>query len=234
MQTQDAVAKRALALGLIAVRAQAENKIAFCEGEVDQGRKLGNDLVKWATDLGIDQWLSPAEIELHRYPVGNWPHEDIGEKFWRIESLKAVLWALQFWQNMPTYFDVGNVNDVYAKVGVRNLTDFFSLAKLRPEDELWEEHEYAAYLHWRCRTELMRLEQIIPPYGDTYEAVVARSLVDSNEVIHDGVDILIDGVRFTEVEGNRKGDIMSICYERHLALEWICFDDDWDETRADT
>src|SRR5690349_2026847 len=108
MQSQDAIAKRALALGLIAVRAQVENSIAFSQGAADLARQTGASLIRWSTDLGIDRWLSKSETELHCLPVGGWPHDEITEKFWRIESLKSLLWALQVWQNMPTYFDVGN------------------------------------------------------------------------------------------------------------------------------
>ena len=46
--------------------------------------------------------------------------------------------------------------------------------------------------------------------------------------------MLVEGVRFIDIEGDRKGDIMSICQERHLALEWICSDVGWDDARADT
>jgi hypothetical protein len=50
---------------------------------------------------------------------------------------------------------------------------------------------------------------------------------------HDDVDVLVNGVRFSDL-GEEKGHMMSICYERHLALEWVLRGDDWDEARADT
>ncbi len=66
----------------------------------------------------------------------------------------------------------------------------------------------------------------------------ARSNGIENEGIvvdHDGVDLLIDGQRFIDLEGPTKSTIASICTERHLALEWICSDDeDWDNAHADT
>ena len=131
MQTQDAVAKRALALGLIAVRSQVENAIAFRPGEEEKARKMGERLVQWAAELGIDQWLSKSETELHRKGLGTLTHEEITETFWRVESLKAVLWSLQSFPSMPTYFQVGDVNDAYSKIRVKNAADFLKGVRLR-------------------------------------------------------------------------------------------------------
>src|SRR5262245_16945077 len=118
MQTQSAVAQRALALGLIALRAQYENGISFSEEEKEQERfrALGEKLLGWARDQKVESFLSKAERTLHKKKLGTWRHEDIGERFWRIESLKAVLWCIRDFDEMPTYFEVGKVNDVYNKI----------------------------------------------------------------------------------------------------------------------
>jgi Domain of unknown function (DUF4272) len=240
MQTQDAVAGRALALGLIALRSQYENGINYREdqGAKERCRQLGQELLDWARDQKVDRFLSREEHKLHKKKLGAWSYEDIGERFWRIESLKAVLWCIQVFEAMPTYAEVGAVNDTYTRLPVgRDVTPFLAVAKLRDEEEVEKERQFAQFLNWRCRTEMFRLQDMKPPGGDSYGKVVARALPAIEEngfpIGHDGVDILVNGVRFIDL-GEEKGHMMSICYERHLALEWVLGEDDWDEARADT
>jgi hypothetical protein len=76
-----------------------------------------------------------------------------------------------------------------------------------------------------------------PPNGDSYKKAIARALPAVEEknfpIEHDGVDILVNGVRFSNLR-EEKGNMMSICSERHLALEWVLSEDDWDDAHADT
>jgi hypothetical protein len=240
MQTQDAVAGRALALGLVTLRAQYENGINYREeqGAKDRCQQLGQELLDWARHQKVERFLSEKERKLHQKKLGNWSCEEISEHFWRIESFKAVLWCIQVLEEMPTYFEVGKVNDTYSKLPVgKDVTQFLAQAKLREEDTIEREREFAQFLNWRCRTELLRLQGMRPPMGDSYQKVVARALPAIEEsgfpIEHDGVDILVNGVRFVDL-GEEKGDMMSICYERQVALEWVLSEDDWDEAHADT
>ena len=238
MQLQDAVVGRALALGLIALRAQYENAITNRAEVKERCQQLGQELLDWARDQQVDGFLSENERQLHEKELGSWSDDEIGERFWRIESFKAILWCIQVFEEMPTYFEVGKVNDTYAKLPVgKAVTQFFAQAALREEETLEKEREFAEFLNWRCRTELLRLQGMEPPTGDSYSDVVARALPviaeNSFPIEHDGVDILVNGVRFIDL-GDEKGHMMSICYERHLALEWALSDDDWDEAHADT
>jgi hypothetical protein len=240
MQTQDAVGGRALALGLIALRSQYENGINYRqeEGASERFRKLSEELLDWARDQKVDRFLSNEERKLHRKKPGKWSYEDIAERFWRIESLKAVLWCIRVLDEMPTYFEVGPVNDTYTRLPVgKDVADFLARAKLRKETAIEKERDFAEFLNWRCRTEMFRLQGMKPPKGDSYKKVVARALPAIEEngfpIEHDGADILVNGVRFIDL-GEEKGHMMSICYERHLALAWVLGEDDWDEARADT
>jgi hypothetical protein len=179
-----------------------------------------------------------VERKLNRKKLGKWSYDDIGERFWRIESLKAVLWCIQVLDEMPTYFEVGPVKETYSKLPEgKDVSVFLAHAKLRTEDEIEKEREFAKFLNWRCRTEALRLQGMKPPRGDSYKKVVARALdaIEENgfPIEHDGADILVNGVRFTDL-GEGRGDMMSICYERHLALAWVLSDDDWDDAHADT
>jgi hypothetical protein len=240
MQTQAAVAGRALALGLIALRAQYENGISYGEDpeQTERARQRGQALLDWAADQKLDALLSRAERKLHKKKLGKWSHEEISERFWRIESLKSVFWCIRVFAERPSYFGVGRVNGTYDRLPEgKDTAPFLAAAQLREEAEIEKERDFARFLNWRCRTELLRLRGMAPPRGDTYTKVVARALPAIEEngfpVEHDGTDILVGGVRFIDL-GEEKGDVMSICYERQLALEWVCGDGDWDEARANT
>ncbi|HJZ93204.1 MAG TPA: DUF4272 domain-containing protein [Gemmataceae bacterium] len=238
MQTQDSVARRAAALCLISLRSQADNGISYGDSDRDRFRELGEGLVRWAKEQGVDQWLSKEEKKLHRKALGKWTHGEIAERFWRIESMKALLWAIRVYAKMPTYHEVGDVNGAYDKVPYQgDISPFLAAARLRNEKEIEAERHRAKFLNWRCRTEVLRLEGMRPPKGDSYEKVVARALDEIDDDIpvdHDGKDILVDGVRFRDLDGDVKGNMMSVCYERHLALQWVSSEDDWDDARADS
>jgi hypothetical protein len=240
MQSPDSVGQRALALGVIALRSQYENGINYREEAKakERCRQLGEELLAWARAQKIEAFLSREESRLHGQELGAWNYQDIGERFWRIESLKAILWSIHIFDQMPTYFEVGQVNDTYTRLPLgRDVSPFLSSAALREEQEIEKERYYAEFLNWRCRTEMFRLQGMRPPQGDNYQAVVARALpaIEANgfPIEHDGVDVLVNGVRFIDL-GEEKGHMMSICYERHLALEWVLSEDDWDEAHADT
>lgn len=240
MKTQTEIARRALALGTIGVRSQAEDLIANHPAHAEVAKEFAERVSKWASRLGVTAWLSPQERALHVKPIGSWTEAEIITSSWRSESLRALLWALGCYRVMPSYFEVIDADEAYSHIRVNNLDEFFSRIQLRPYEEIESEWEIVSYLHWRCTTERMRLSGSVAPAGDTYAAVVARSLRGRDEVFHDGVDILVDGIRFIDLSEDEKTAINSLCYERHLAFNWMTSDGhgedslEWDETRADT
>jgi hypothetical protein len=240
MLTTDVVTNRALCIGLMALRSQAENGISYLKGQSERYRGFGEALLQWAETYEVTRSLSTAERRLHSKPLGSWEHGEIFETFWRVEALKSLLWALGHLAEMPTYFEVGNPNEVYSLVPANKQTqDFLARSELRALDVIANERHKAQFLNWRTRTEVFRLQGMIPPMGDSFDAVVRRALDGIQnqgiDVDHDGVDLLVDDRRFIELDEKTKANIASICTERHLALEWICSDDeDWDNAHADT
>ncbi|QDT24020.1 hypothetical protein HG66A1_58460 [Gimesia chilikensis] len=240
MQTTESVAKRALCVGLMAMRAQAENGISNIPEQADRYREFGESLLQWAGEYGIADALSSAELKLHDQPLGDWDRSAIFETFWRVEALKALLWSIGVIEEMPSYYDVGNPNEIYSMVPINQpIEGFLDSAAIRGKETLDAELHQAQFLNWRARTEVMRLQGMEPPPGDSYAATVSRALdgieQEGINVEHDGVDLLIDGQRLVDLDGETKGNFASICYERHLALEWICADGtDWDQTLCHT
>jgi hypothetical protein len=217
------------------LRAQVENGMSHRREPYEQAKERGEELRTWAQEQRLVDWLSPKEREIYDEPLGSWTDGTIMNTFWRVESLKALLWAIGRFETMPSYLE-GGVDDAYEMIPVgEDVTYFLAAAELRPEDELYEERKLAEFYHWRITTEILRLQGMQPPRGDSYEAVVIRALDGIDlPVPNDGVDILVDGTRFIDLEPDRKQEVMSIGYERHFALCWVTRDDPWDETHADT
>lgn len=240
MLNTDVVAKRALCIGLMVFRTQIENEISYIKDQAERYRKFGKNLLQWADDCDVTQALSNNERKLHTKPLGEWEYDDIFETFWRVEALKGLLWSIGHIPEMPTYFDIGNPNDIYSLIPVNKpIQEFIDQSQLRAKDVIEGQRRKAQFLNWRARTEVFRLRGIAPPMGDTYDAVVRRALdgIDNTgiDVVHDGVDLLINSQRFIDLDGETKGNIASICTERQLVLEWICSDDeDWDNAHCDT
>ena len=240
MLTTEIVTQRTLVIGLMALRAQAENGISHLEGQDEAYRQFGAKLMQWAEAHKVAQSFTESERPLFREPLGQWEHGEIFETFWRVEALKALLWSLGHISEMPSFFEVGNPNDVYAMLPIpKPPQDFIEKSKLRDEDAIQAQRHHAQFLNWRARTEIFRLQGMQAPMDDTYEAVVARALegieAEGIHVEHDGTDLLIHGMRFIDLDEETKRETASICHERQLALEWICSDDeDWDSAPCDT
>ena len=235
MQSRLDAARRALALAFMSLRAHAEGRMRHFQETYQDSRDWAEDVIRWAADQKIDTWLSPEEKKAQDEPLGSWDESTTTNNFWRVESLKSVLWAIGQFDAMPSYLHEG-VDAAFERIPMHaDVAPFLAAAELRPKEALYAERHIAEFYHWRVVTEVLRLRGMQPPRGDTYEAVVARALDGIDlPVPHDGTDILVDGTRFIDLDDERKQAVISIGYERHLALCWITSDDPWDEARADT
>jgi hypothetical protein len=149
MQTREAVVRRALALGYIAMRAQAENGVALGGTDAERYEAFGRELVSWA-GREVEKGLSKSERKLHRKPLGDWEHDEIAASFWRLESLKALLWALSRYAAMPTDDEVGDVGAAYELVSWKGDLAAFRASPLRPAEELTAERDRAKARHAEC------------------------------------------------------------------------------------
>ena len=237
VKSAEDVAWRGICLWMISLRAQAEH------GLVNRGhikgrayRRLARSLKRQVQEQGVLEKFSPRERALFRTRTGGWPDRDISEKFWRIESLKTALWAGGVLVEMPDIARVGDVSIYYNLLQKeRDLRTYARKARLRPLAEINFQRARFRFFHWRCRIELHRLHGTqLPERGpySTYAGGIARFIKDYKRDLlpedHDGRDILVEGVRLRDLPGETLGDVLSICKERHLTLEWIMSGVGWD------
>ena len=234
MKERKEIVIRALIQCALSLRSQLENHIR--NGNEDAKRAI-QPHTKWLQHFEITSFMLTEERESIEKEAGSWDDSLIMENFWKIESFKGLMWVLNKYDSMPCYYDVGNVNDVYQLGGYPdNPNDFINSGEIKDVADIENERHLYEFLQWRCRTELLRLQGMVPPAGDSFEATVTRAVssipTGSTIVNNDGIDITINGTRF--VDYSDKGTVMSTCMERRLALEWVLGDDSWDETNTDT
>lgn len=234
MQDYRTIILRTLIQGSLTFRSQLE-------GHIQDGNARAIDIAKnhleWLKHFSIYAEMEEGEQEYIDMQAGTWNNDLILECFWKVESFKALLWIANAYETMPSFHDVGDVSKIYSWIQYPNdPIGFIDSCSIRTAHEIKQELELYQFLHWRCRTELLRLQGMVPPQGDSFESTVKRALKvlpkGSTNVDHDTNDLLINGVTFTDFDD--KGTIMSSCLERRIALEWVMGDVAWSETPTDT
>ena len=228
------IAFRTLIQGGLSFRSQIENHIQRNDPSLVDAIPPH---LKWLKDNGIFAAMEEEEKEWFELDAGSWDESLIQECFWKIESFKALLWVTKVYSEMPAFYEVGDVNEIYKKaLYPDDPSSFLESSGIQETDVLKKELEVYEFLHWRCRTELLRLQGMVPPEGDTFEGTVQRAITSiptgSTVIEHDSEDLILSGVKFLDFED--KGTVMSTCVERHLALSWVIGNESWNETRTDT
>ena len=228
------IALRALVQGNLSLRSQYEN---HAPRSLEKATPAINAHSQWLDEHGILAAMEQQEQEWILMPPGTWNPGLITENLWKIESFKALLWALSFYDEMPSYFELIQVSEIYKLAQYpENPEGFTARAALRDANSLENERRVYKFLNWRCRTELLMEQGEDPPPGDSYESTIARAMTSvptgSTFITHDESDIILNGSYFSEYEDRRT--VMSLCFERHLALEWVCGSEKWSQTHTDT
>ena len=225
---------RSLIQGALSFRAQMENHAQNGNSDVVEIIKEHSE---WLKEHGILDSMEKMERDLIKKKIGSWKPAEIQDGFWKIESFKALQWVLAEYKEMPNYFEVGEVNSLYRKcIYPNDPTTFIGACQPRSRVEIEKERLLYEFLFWRCRTEILRHQGMPPPAGDTYEATISRAMksvpTGSTRIDHDERDITVKGYHFSQYE--ELSSVVSTCYERYLALNWVLGDESWSETRTDT
>lgn len=239
MQTTQAATKRAVALGLMVSRAQAEGMLEQ-DPDNESYFQYARNMGRWADAGGLLDILSSDERQLYERDIGSWSEEESFSFYWRTEALRTVLWALGRLEELPPVSDVPDPNEMLGILPMGEpLLDFIASCRLRAPEEIEGQSHRAEFFNWRARTAILRFQGMPAPAGDSYEAVVQRAVESLDgqgiEVEHDGTDMLIEGTRWADLPPPALANLSSVSYERHLAFVWLCGDEeDWDQARADT
>jgi hypothetical protein len=151
---------------------------------------------------------------------------------WQAEGLGMLLWALGLVELPP--FDRPFDHERLLETGVAE-------GMLRPAEEIVHARETARLWHWRARTTLIRAEHEpeLPASWQSYEQLVAATAMRGHDrgLLPRPVrgDFPAFGTGYRELEPDQYAEALSIAYERHRALNWLCgAGTSWDETPTDT
>jgi hypothetical protein len=183
--------------------------------------------------------MSPWELEFSRTSAATMTGEQQMNACWRIESLKALLWAVGLVDSLGPP-DTPADGELLHSVCEERLHS----ARLRAPRELENERSLAELWHWRSRTERLIRERhpfAVEKGPKSFSEVVKMSAKaafqkgDIKEIIRD--DFPARGKAYAELTADEWAEVTSISVERHYALNWVCGRapmNRWDETPTST
>lgn len=147
-RTAEQVAQRLLALIVVVWRANASEELA------QQG-------ISWATEHGIDTFLSPLE-QRFVFHAQRPAQQDIVNFGWRAEAMMPLVWALGGMPALPPSHQRADIWKIPLVQQARQLpADFIAHASLRPASEVSDEESRLLDEHWHVRDAQLR-DQAIP------------------------------------------------------------------------
>jgi hypothetical protein len=154
------------------------------------------------------------------------------EAVWQAEGLGMLLWSLGLVELEPydRTFDAEWLLATPTAPGA-----------LRAKPEIEHALETARLWHWRARTDALRAGDALelPADWQSFEQLVAVAAMRGYErgLLPSPLrgDFPAFGTGYRELSPARRAEVVSIAYERHRALEWLCGGGkSWAETRTDT
>ena len=147
---------------------------------------------------------------------------------WSVESIMCLQWALGRLDRFPHYDEQVHPETVKFEPGVRAHA-LIGQATLRPAAEIDRQRDLAEAWHWRARTHRLLKENKIPPVLENGLTMADVIRLSAGEAARSGgfdfplaEDYIVFGKPFREISDEEFDSVMSICGERHKALNWLC------------
>jgi hypothetical protein len=157
---------------------------------------------------------------------------DVIEAVWRGEGLGTLLWALHR-ADMPPY-DQTFDHEWLVRIP-------FIEPQLRDSNEIARARETARLWHWRARTTFLEEDpgfELPPPWTSVQELVSSVATRGHEQGLLPepvGDDFPALGFFYRWATPDERAELLSIAYERHRALNWLCTPGtDWDDVALDT
>lgn len=151
---------------------------------------------------------------------------------WQAEGLGTLLWSLERAELPPFDRPFDRAVLLEAQVGDPSI---------RPLPEIVQAREIARLWHWRARTAVLRgeSEPELPDNWRSYEQLVAATAMRGHErgFLPRPVrgDFPAFGTGYRELAPDQQAEALSIAFERHRALNWLCgAGKEWATTPTDT
>lgn len=154
------------------------------------------------------------------------------DALWEAEGLGALLWGFEL-APMPPYDQCFELERLPRRVA--------NEARLRASEEIEHARESARLWHWRARTAFLHTGSSLelPASWSSFEQLIAVAALRGHELGLLPAPIRGDfpayGTAYRSLPADRQLEALSIAYERHRALNWLCgLGGSWAETPTDT
>jgi hypothetical protein len=199
-------------------------------------------------EAGLWSSMSPRERELAGTTLGTMTHQQQVDATWRIESVRALAWALGLLEALP-HCDVQAEPELLKTFATGDIGHFLNTAALRDAETIERERSLAELWHWRSRTrQLVEDGQTLRPSEpmkgvglNTFDDIVrltAREAAKNGRIppaIEE--DFPARGKAYRHLSAEEWAQVRSVTMERHFTLNWLCGHapkNRWDETPTDT
>jgi len=139
MRTKDAVARRALCLFGVAMKAARPDELVA---------------MQFVDDFGVRGDFSAAEFAFIDNPAP--PRNDCVQFGWRVEACLPLLWHLGFIPELGRPDRLANVGAIVDMVERLGPSAFFSAAGEGPKGEVLDAADLIYRYHWACRNEQLK------------------------------------------------------------------------------
>lgn len=216
LQTADRVARRALALAAVSVRALVEQD----DPDDPSAEEFRQRVLNWVSEVGVGDELEPDEWEVLQRPVGRLDRQQQIDATWRLEGLVVLAWALGKF-DLPPHDELVDPNDLARSVGF--LDDeagraLLASAELRPEAEIDAVAKRLLGIHWRLRDFTLR-PQAMDFAAFSRECWFGSFDLGDTRLIDD--DLALGDVAVVDADDQAFGKAYSAARERHLAVNWL-------------
>lgn len=213
--TPDRVARRALALTAVTVR-------AILEQDKDNANAQGmcQDLLAWVGDIGIDDEFEPDEWKVLQRPLGRLEPPSQVNSTWRLEGLVVLAWALGRFE-IPAHDQLVNLNNLWGSLGLLDreaAAELLSGPALRPRPEIDALRNRLFAVHWRLRNYLLKPE--IMDFAE-FARTCWFGPLDLAGLPLVGGDLALQGQRIDRASADAFSTAHSAAQERHQAVNWL-------------
>lgn len=221
--TAERVARRALALTAVTVRALLEQ-----EADDPDAAERYDDLMAWVREIGIqdelegpDEWgRNPGERSILETPLGEMDEQAHVDAMWRTEGLAVLAWALGV-HELPPHDQPVDVEALWDSLGFLEpyrARALLASPTLRPNEEIEALHKRLLALHWRLRDYTLRPRRM--DFAEFARTCWFGPLDISEFDLADG-DLAIRGVPIDQADPGLFGAVHSATMERHRAVNWL-------------
>jgi hypothetical protein len=215
--TPQRVARRALALSAVTVRAILEQDLANGKPEVPETYK---DLMAWVRDIEINDEFEPDEWAVLQRPPGKLDQRGHLDSTWRLEGLVVLAWALRRFE-IPPHDQLVVPMQVWRSLGALKgdaAKALLANPALRPPAEIGALRNRLFALHWRLRN--FRLRPEVMDFAEFARTCWFGPLDISDLPLIEG-DLGLRGERLDRAAPDVFSCAHSAAQERHQAANWL-------------